>query len=155
MSCSINVKCFSPPSTPVSKKRMLAHKSKEAQNARDMLSTRIYGISSEPVWTSRSKVASYFFVNSESLNRPYSCTKRTMGLIFLQMPSNHQYIWGKNYLYINSEPWVSDFTTFWPHCALGSPMADMWPLALGKVDWEKKMLQMTILKEYYWSLPED
>ena len=30
-------------------------------------------------------------------------------------------------------------------------MADMWPLALGEVGWEMKMLQMTILKEYYWA----
>ena len=28
-----------------------------------------------------------------------------------------------------------------------------WSLALGEVGWEKKMLQMTILREYYWFLP--
>ena len=31
----------------------------------------------------------------------------------------------------------------------GSQMANMWPLALGEVGGETKMLQMTILREYY------
>ena len=45
---SINVKWFSPAIIPASKNRTLAHESKEAQNMRELLRTRIYGILSKP-----------------------------------------------------------------------------------------------------------